>query len=67
MFPSIDDPHKTIIFMRSEDKIKEAEKSILEDGNRNDNRDKPYRKIKVAARIIYPVSLPTFIFRFLIT
>ena len=41
MFPSIDDPHKTIIFMRSENKIREAEISISEDENINDNMDKP--------------------------
>ena len=67
MFPSIDDPHKTTIFIRSEDMSKEAEKSISGDVNRKDNMDKPYRKIKVAARIKYPVILPIFIFSVLIT
>ena len=67
MFPSIDDPHKTIIFIRSEIKSREAEKSISEDGDRKDNMDKPYRKIKVAERIKYPVTLPIFICSALIT
>ena len=41
MFPSMDDPPKTIIFIRSEDKIRKLETSISEDENINDNKDKP--------------------------
>ena len=67
MFPSIDDPHKTTKFIRREDMSKEAEKSISGDGNKKDNMDKLYRKIKVAARIKYPVILPIFICCALIT
>ncbi len=67
MFPNIDDPHKMTVFIRREDMSKEAEKSIVGDANRRDSMDKPYRKIKVAARIRYPVTLPIFICSALIT
>jgi hypothetical protein len=51
MFTRIDDPHKTTIFISSENIRIEAEKSSSEDGNRKEKMDKPYRKIMVATRI----------------